>query len=421
MKKICFMILLGCSSMMVQAQDLDNVKEMINKSQFKEARVIIDKYLAQPKNAGEAEAWYYKGRIYNGLSLDKANADSVIYSLKSESFDAFKKEQSLDPKDIYLLVEGYASYLDLYVGLYDFGAKQFNAKNYGIAYQAFKKANEVKDYTLDKKYSYTQVTLYPLDTALVLNTAVAATQAKKIEEGIAFYKKLTDAGVSGKDYENVYEYLVDYYTKKDDQAALQPIFAKAKKLYPTNPFWNDVELRAIAAKGDNNALYAKYDEMLAKDPNNYDLAYGYAVELYNSLIKKDDKTKANPAELEKLQSVLKIAIAADKGIDATVLMTNHLFNRSADLLSAANLIKSTKPEEIKKKTELKAKANASMDETITYADAAIKYFEAQTTLKPVQKANYSIILDHLSEMYDVKNNPKKVAEFDAKKKVVDKL
>lgn len=421
MKKICFLILVGFSGLITKAQDLDKIKDMINKSQFVEGKVAIDKYLSQAKNATDPQALYFKGRIYNGLSADKSIPDTAAYTLKSEAFDAFKKQQELDKKDIYLMVEGYASYLDLYVGLYDFGAKQFNLKNYDLAYQAFKKANEVKDYTLAKKYTYTQVTLSPLDTVLVLNTAVAATQAKKVEEGISFYKKLVDAGVQGKDYENVYEYLVDYYSKKDDQASLQPIFEKAKKLYPENAFWNEVELKAVAAKGDNTALYAKYDEMLAKNPGNYELAYGYAVELYNALIKKDDKAVTNPAEAEKLQSVLKIAIGADKGIDATVLMVNHLFNQSADYLSASNLIKSAKPDDVKRKAELKAKANSTMDETITYANSAVKFFEAQPTLKPHQKASYVIILDHLSEMYGVKNDTKKVAEYDARKTAASKL
>lgn len=423
MKKIFLFLCVALAGVAVKAQDLDKIKDMINKSQYSEAKAAIDKYLSDPKKANEAQAWYYKGRIYDGLSTQKTTPETEVLALKTEAFDALKKYQSMDPKDIYLTLENYGSYLNMYIGFYDFAASQFNAKNFDAAYESFKKAGEVKDYTLAKKYTYPQVTLHPLDTALVLNTAVAATQAKKIDEGITYYKKLTEANVAGKDYENVYEYLVDHYSKKDDQASLQPLLEKARKFYPENPFWTEVELRAISAKGDKSALYAKYDEMLAKNPNNYDLAYGYAVELYNSLVKDNAKTPtpADKATSDKLKSVLKTAIAADKGIDATVLMVNHLFNQSADLLNAANMIKSTKPEDAKKKAALKAEANASMDETITYAESAVKYFEAQPSLKPVQKANFKIILDHLSEMYGVKNNPKKVAEYDAKNKAVEKL
>jgi hypothetical protein len=421
MKKICLLILLGFSGLIMNGQDLEDIKELINKSQFKEAKVAIDKFLSSSRNANEAEAWYYKGRIYNGLSQEKTTVDSTAYNLKVQAYEAFKKNQALDSKDLWLALEGHGSYLDLYVGFYDIGAKQFNAKNYELAYQSFKKALEVKDYALAKKYTYTQITFYPLDTALVLNTAVAATQANKVEEGVTYYRKLTDANVSGKDNEQIYEYLVDYYNKKNDKTNLQPILEKAKKFYPANSFWTNVELKALSDKADTAGLYAKYDEMLAKNPNNFDLAYGYAAELYNSILKKDSRDPAVMAKSEKLQSVLKIAIAADTGIDATLLMVNHLFNTAADLLNASNLVKGTKPDDVKKKNELKAEAIAKMDQTITYADQAVKYFEALPKLKSVQKANYKIMLDHLSEMYSVKGNTKKAAEYDAKNKAADKM
>jgi hypothetical protein len=405
----------------MHAQDLGEIKDLSNNGKYKEAKVAIDKFLSASKNAGNGEAWYIKGRIYNGLSSDKATPDSIIYNLKNDAFEAFKKYQALDSKDIWLVVEGYQSYLDLYIGFYDFGAKQFNAKNYDVAYMSFKKAIEVKDLTLAKKYAYQQVTLYPLDTALTLNAAVAATNAKKIEEGIVYYKKLADANVSGKDYESVYEYLVDYYSKKDDNTSLQSILEKAKRLYPDNAFWTNVELKRLSDKADTVGLYKKYDEMLAKNPGNFDLAYGYAAELYNSNIKKDPKSPAVIAQNEKLRSVLKIAIAADKGIDATVLMANVLFNSFADIINESILIKGNKPEDVKKKADLKAQANAKVDEAIPYAENAVKYYEAQPKLKAMEKANYKIMLDHLSEFYNAKGNKVKVAEYEAKNKAADKL
>ncbi len=421
MKKICLVILMGFSGLILRSQDLEDIHDLINKSQFKEGKVAIDKYLGVAKNAGSAEAWYYKGRIYNSLSSEKTTPDADVYNLKNDAFEAFKKNQTLDAKDLWLTLEAWASYLDLYIGFYDFGAKQFNAKNFEGAFQSFKKANEVKDYTMAKKYTYSQITFSALDTSLVLNIAVSATQANKIDEGIVYYKKIADANVGGKDYENVYEYLVDYYSKKDDKASMQPILEKAKKLYPTNAFWTNVELKMLSDKKDTVGLYAKYDEMLAKDPKNFDLAYGYAAELYNSILKKDVRDPATIAVSEKIQSLLKMAIPEDKGIDATLLMVNHLFNTAADLLNSANLMKGTKPDDVKKKNDLKAQAFAKMDQTIVYADAAVKYFEGLPSLKPVQKANYKIMLDHLSEMYNAKNNPKKVAEYEAKNKAADKL
>ena len=57
-----------------------------------------------------------------------------------------------------------------------------------------------------------------------------------------YYRKLTDADVAGKDYEEVYEFLVDRQQKNDD-ANLSQMLAKAKKFYPANDYWTDVEVR----------------------------------------------------------------------------------------------------------------------------------------------------------------------------------
>ena len=58
-----------------------------------------------------------------------------------------------------------------------------------------------------------------------------------------------------------------------------------------------------------------------------------------------------------------------------------------------------------------------MDECITYSESSVKYFESLPTMKPVQKANYKIVLGYLSDIYSIKNNPKKSAEYETKNKV----
>lgn len=422
MKKIYFLLLLVFGGIAVKAQDLDDIREMLNKGSFREAKAAIDKYLLEPKNANKSEAWYYKGRIYNGLAADAGIADNEQYGLRVDAFQAFQKYQQLDPKDVWLKLEDFGSYLNLYGGLYDLGAKQYNAKNFEGALASFKKANDVKDYIVQKKYEFSQIKLYPLDTSLVLNAATSAIQAKKTDEAVSLYRKLTDANVSGKDYEEVYEFLVDHYSKTKDEANLAAMLTKARQLYPANDFWNDVEIRAVHDKGDRQALYAKYEEVIARNPGNFRIVYNYGVELYNELYGRDAKPSLdNLAPREKLTGVLKNVIALEKDNEGTMLMANHLFNMAADLLNAANAIKSTKPEDVKKKTELKAASNKAMDDCIVYADNAVKYYEGLGEMKPAQKANYKIVLGYLGDIYSIRNNTKKAAEYEAKNKAADKL
>lgn len=404
------------------AQDLDQINDLMTKSKFKEAKTGIDKYLLNPKKANDAEGWYYKGRVYNSLSHDSTVPQSDLFQLRNDAYNAFKQNQLLDPADIYMKLETYNSYLDLYFGFYDLGAKEFNSKNFNGALESFKKSNEVKDYILAKKYTYAQITLYPLDTALVLNTAASAVQAKKEDEAVVYYRKLTDANVSGKDYLEIYEYLVDYYNRKEDQANLQAMLAKAKSYYPENEFWYDVEIRNAKKSGDQALLLAKYEELLKQNPKNFTLSYNYGIELYNGLYGKEAKTGDNTEAKQKLTGVLQQAIDNEPNGDvtATVMMANHLFNVAADELNTSNMIKSTKPEDVKKKADLKAQAHKTMDECIKYAETAEKYYDGLPKLTGGQKANYKIMIGYLGDIYSLKNNKAKTAEYEKKNAESDK-
>ncbi len=420
MKKCCFLLVLLFAGRIGFGQSLEDITDMTNKKDYKNAKVAIDKYLSDSKNSSKADGWYFKGRIYSSLSDEAGTPQADQYKFKTDAFEAFKKNQLLDPEDKRLKLELYKSYLVLYFGFYDLGANQFNAKNYETSFESFKKSLEVKDYILTKKYTYTEAKLYPLDTALVLNTAVAATQLKRDDVAVGYYKQLTDGNVNGKGYEEVYEYLVNYYSEKTDDAGLQAILTKAKIYYPQNDYWSETELKLIGKKGDQVALFAKYDEMIAKDPNNFTLAYNYGIELYNSIYAPKDGKPANtdPQRKEKLTTVLKNAINNDKAIDATTLMANHLFNAAADYSTALSLIKGTKPDDVKKRNELKALSNKYMDMCIPYAESAVKYFEDNPTAKGA-KSNHKIVLGYLSDIYDMKNNKVKAAEYENKRKALN--
>ncbi len=414
MKKMYFLLLLIFSSWAGFSQSLDDIADMMAKKDFAAAKAAIDKYLSDEKNAAKPEAWYYKGRVYNSYSYEKSTPESELLGLKTAAFEAFKKNQVMDSKDVRMKIENYGSYLDLYYGFYDLGATLFNGRKYDDAFGAFKKALEVGEYILGKNYTYPQATIYKLDTALVLNTAISATQAKKDDESIVYYRKLTDANVSGEGYKEVYEYLVEYYNKKGNKEELDQMLAKAKKFYPSNNYWNQVELDNIAAKGDKEVLLAKYEEMIGADPENFALNYNYAVELYNKNYGSDDK-KTDEASREKLTAVLKKTIAIDKGIDATVLMANHTYNMASDAVSAASMVKGTKPEDVKKKAELKAISNRKMDDCIIYSDQVVKFYEAMPDLKAKQAANLKIVLGYLTDIYNLKGDAKKSAEYEKKR------
>lgn len=403
------------------SQSLEDINDMMGKLQYKEAKAAIDKYLSNPKKASDAEAYYYKGRIYNSLSFDSSVAMTDQFSLKADAFEAFKKNQQLDAKDLYLSLESHTSYLNLYYGYYDLGVRSFNKKNYSAAIDAFKKAIEVENFILDKKYEYPQTSLNRLDTSLIVNIATCATQTKNEPLAVEYYQKIVDAGISGPDFKEAYQYIVDYCVKNGNEKGLNDILSKARKVYPNDDYWIDAEIKMVSKKGDKVLLFAKYEDLIKQNPSNFVLPYNYAVELYNSLYGKDATHTGDQAMADKLTAIAKQAIANEEKteISGTMLICNHLYNMSADLVNNANAIKSTKPEDIKKKNDMKAVANKSMDECIIFSELAIKYFESLASKTEVQKANYKIILGYMADIYSLKKNPVKAAEYQKKNKAAD--
>ena len=416
MKKFLIIAICAFGFFNSHAQTIDDVAKAINNKNFADAKAKVDVVLANPKYADKAEAWYLKGRAYNSLSYDSTVSKVDAYQLKKDAFEAFKKYQTLDSKDLRFKLENYQSYLDLYLGYFDIGAQEFNEKNYENSYNSFKAALDMKDFIMGRKYTYDAITFVALDTSLVLNTAIAAMQAKKDAEALKYYKMLTDADVAGPNYLDIYLFLAERFKEDKNETGLREIIAKGKRLYPENPYWNQLEIDIVREAGDRSALFASYDAVLADKPNDFVTNYNYAIELFNSIYGQEEKPQDIPAAKDKITSLLKTAISVDKGIDATTLMANHYYNMAADESEAMNKIKGTKAEDIAAKKAKKSMMIDYLTETIPYAEAVLAYYDKFTEpLSGGQKGNYRIMLNHLSDIYSTKGDDKKAAEYDARK------
>jgi len=423
MKKLFILTALFFTQLFSYAQDLEDINELIGKMKYQEAKEAIDKYLQNPKKEKDAEAWYFKGRIYSALSQQENMNPTQSYELKNEAFYAFIKNQTLDSKDVRLLFEGYNSYLILYSGFYDLGAVFFGAKNYKEAINSFKKAIDVKDYILSKKYEYSGVKLYALDTAIIFNIGICALQDKNEEEAVNYFKILADANVIAEGYKDFYEFVADYYERKNDEANLTSFLYKARKLYPDGEVWNDLEIKQAGKSGDEKMLFEKYEEMIAKQPNSFLLTYNYAAELYNNLHGKDAVDDIDSIASNKLIEYLKMAIKNEdnKDVLATVLLSNHLYNTSAIKLNLSNLIKGNKPADLKQKSALKSQSDKLMDDCIVYAERVESFYTNLSNKTPVQRANLKKALNYLEDIYGLKKNATKSAEYQKKNTSFEKF
>jgi len=415
MKKYCFLMMLVFASVLGFGQSLSDVNDLLGKSQYKKAKEAIDKHLSDTKNAAKADGWYYKGRVYNAYSKDSSLSPAEAMKLKMDAFEAFKKYQQMDSKELSFLLENHVSYFDLYNGFFDIGAREFNNKNFSGSFEGFKNALTVEEYIKSKNYEYSGFKFSNLDTSLVQNIAMAANNAKDEVSAVKYYRKLTDANLKGEQYLNIYVFLLDYYTKANDEANFNAILEKGKTLYPDNDYWVEVELDKVAKTGNREALYAKYEELAKRYPDKYVYPYNLAVELFNDLYTHDPKPTDIEGYRKRITETLKAAIKLDKGTDANMLMSRHITNIAYDLQDSVNKYKGMKQDQVNKRNEFKALYLKKVDEAIPYAEACVTYYAAQASLKPIQKANYKNVLDNLSQLYAAKKDDKKAAEYEKKK------
>jgi hypothetical protein len=414
MKKVFLLAMLASITNFAMAQDLDDISKLAYLGQTAKAKEGIDKYLAVEKNAKKPEGWYWKAYITNLLSKDSTKSIDESSALKMESFETFKKYRQMDAKATLLEDDHNSQIYDLYAGFAsNLAIKAYQDKNPTASFDNFKKASDIHDYSYSSNLVFNGGYKFPeLDTLLIQYTAIAGIEAKKPDEAAKYHKKLVDAGLTGDTYADSYNFLVDYYKNKKDKAAFAEILEKAKKLYPANgEYWMALEIEDAVDGIARPAVFAKYDELLAKYSTNYTVAYNYSVELYNYL-NGDGAKDANAAALKvKTVEVLKKAIANQSTFDANFLLTNFLYNSSFDIGEESRKIKGNKPEDIKKRKAMEAEATKAMNDALPYGEEALKQFPSIQKPKTGEKQRRKQVLTMIKNIYDTRKNEAKVAEY----------
>ena len=346
MKKLFFLIVLCNMVFSISAQDIKDIRNYSLLGQTQKGKDAVDKFLSVPKNALKPEGWFYKGVLYIESSKDSTKPASQSAELKATAFAALKKYRELDPKVPLLIERNNSPVFDLYIGYFsELGVKSYLAKDPATAVDFFKKALEIQEYiSSNNLVGNNGFKFTALDTTLVLYTAIAAGEAKMVDEAAIFYAKLVDANVSEKEYIDAYQVLAERYKIKKEKVAFDNLIAKAKKFYPeNNEYWTALQIEEATDGVGKPEIFSKYEELLLKIPGNYTLPYNYAVELYR-YIYSDEMQKVNTNDYKnKLPEVMKKAIAIKSTIEANFLLANFYYNNSIDISEEARNIKGVKP------------------------------------------------------------------------------
>ena len=114
-------------------QKISEVKEKVAKEKYDEAKEKLDKVLQDPKNASNAEAQYYKGKVYlHYAEID--SADQLSYNAVNESFAGYKKTLEIDPKYPLMQIEQNIGLFRLFDIQYNKGIRNYNNKKYDPAF-----------------------------------------------------------------------------------------------------------------------------------------------------------------------------------------------------------------------------------------------------------------------------------------------
>ncbi len=433
-------------------QDLKLVQESISKGKYTDAKAQLEKFMADPKNANNANAYYYKG-VINKYFAQSDSTGSLTYDAANDAFGAYKKTLELEPKNPLMTLDQNMGLFQLFDMQYNRGVKAYNNKSYDAAYTSFKNAIAMEDYIRSKNFSLPSYTPPALDTQLLNLTASSAYLAKQEDASIPYFARIADAKVKGKEYRDIYALVVQYYMKKGDQANADKYLNIGKELYPEPDYWLSLEfgnssskeeqakldqlhtdMNAATTPAAKSALQAqireieakqtsykikRYEELLQKYPNNASLSMDYAIELFNNTYVYDKKPDDYTARQAKLQSALEKALAANptSGIGYFV-QSQHFYSQIFDLEDARRAVVGNAPAAVTKRKDLNTQIDKKYDDLAAASQKAFDIYSTQTDLKPQDKVNYRKVTDQLIDYYTRKKMTDKVTFYQGKKAAI---
>ncbi|WEK34684.1 MAG: hypothetical protein P0Y53_19535 [Candidatus Pseudobacter hemicellulosilyticus] len=424
MKKVVLSVLLATTGLCLHAQKLDRAKNYLQDKKLTDAKSEIDKVMTVEKNLNNPESWYYKGKIYVAVANDSVLRASTPEA-RETAFEAIKKYMSMEEarekdsskRNVLLTMDNSQPLLDMYAGYSQAGATYYNAGNFNDALANFRKCLEVFEFMSNKK-----LTTMKLDTTTTLYAGISAEKASKLDDAASFYGKIADARATGEGFAEIYKWLADHYRQKNDVPTAAKYSGLGKEVYPNDPFWTGFELDLMREKGTKDDLFKKYDEVVAKDPNNHLFLFNYGVEVYQAAYDQDvTKRPANSKELiAKASDLIKKSLAIKSDYpNANMVLGQIIYNEGVDFNTENKAIRpqgnvKLTPEQLKKKEELRTAVVSKFDEATPYFEKVVAGLDNQTKLKMDDK---DILKNALDLMITI--NEEKTAQLEQKRNLAD--
>jgi hypothetical protein len=414
MRRILFTFLAVLGLMTANAQNLNKIKDALAAKKLTEAKGMVETLLASPKNQKNPEILYLKGKVLSAIAAD-ATERKAMPEARLQALDAFKKSLEADKNQatLFLTVDNYQPVFSLYASGFEEGAGYYNEEKYNDALATFKTTGVIGDYIFSQGWG-----LYQLDTTLIYYMGLASINGKKEDEAITYFAKLADANVGGSaDMATPYRYLAKHYYDKKDDANINKYINTGLKLFPKDDYLPLLALDYARDKGDAAGILKKFEELLAINPESFDLTFEYAGELFSEThVAESSKRPADYTEkCKKIEGLYNRALTLKPESYETMLsLGKHFYNQLLFIEEDMYKVRGTKPEDVKKKADLQAIMDEMISKTIPPLEKVFTHFDTMGKLKVGERSNFKSACTLLNYCYDKKKDKAK-ADFYQKK------
>ena len=415
MKKVLFLVTMVLFVFLGNAQKYEDIKNQLVFNKFKEAKVELDKAMANAKFTSKAEAYILKATIYAGLAMGDAVKNTPEGDQFANDADiAFKKYVEMDPALSLVKDPIYQNGpINLYSKYYTSGYNDYSVEKWQSSYDKLKKAVEYSDLLISQKLFQTA-----LDTNVLILAGITSEKTNNKEDAVKYYSRLADNKVIGEGFESVYRYLVSHYFAKKDIAAFEKYKALGKELFPKSEYFSFDKVDFAVGLQDNLADKVKaVEEVLTTDPDNFKANEVLGEIIYEALNPRNDSVAipANAAELEaKMINAFNKAAAAKPGFEVPYLyMGDHFINQAVKVDDertklAADIKARTKPgtmsskEDVAKRDALDKKYGEVLEKSKEPYEKACGIFAAKPKLEIKDKAQYKKAASYLADVFAFK-------------------
>lgn len=425
MKNLLLAVSMMVAGKAVVAQKLDEPNKLLLLSKYDDAKKEIDKTFADPKASENPAALLLKAKIYAEVYYD-SSLKAKYSDAGEQTYDALKKYAAKDPTLKALKEEnGMRAVSIVYSSKFNEGRKAFQESKWEQALKDFTIAEDMGDFISKNSLGNNKQNI---DTFTVVYAGYAAQNAKNTDRALYYYKKFAAEKIGGKDFVEIYRYLLNAALDSKDAAEFNKYLALSKELYPNeNQLWSAYEMEFMTKNASLTQMLSKYKEADAGGKLTGKEYITYAE--YFANVPKDELSKLDSTEQNNVKGLASEAFgkafnSEQNGVyafNAGVLLYQQ-FNALEDqfyALRGEGAALKTKREEVVKQQI------ALADKSIDWMEKSYNILKAKTEREKVETSCLSKSVDFLANLYQWKRDKargKNVADydkFDAKYKQYD--